>query len=198
MIIRADDATTSRQAPEHDLAAKFLHARNGTGVRHATPADVPYIDALRKKEGDALGFIPLQRYHAIVARSAFPHETLYVTEDNGDLTGFVYASHADRTSSIWQIVVQEDARRWTRALLMLDVVEREAVRRNSYGVKCRVAADIEANHFWRAAGYVPASLVTSSAFGRGESKSKRQLIVYYKTLGHELFGPDTYTLELAS
>jgi hypothetical protein len=83
---------------------------------------------------------------------------------------------------IEQICVRADARRMERALSLADAVEAEAKRRNSGRMRCRVAYDIEANLFWRAAGYVPTATVVSTWLNLHESKSKRPLIVYDKVL----------------
>lgn len=168
---------------------------NGTILRDGTPADWLYIDSLRKKEGNALGFIPKDSYMAILEhralreRDARIHLTnrVLVTEDNDDLTGFCLCGFASRYASIFQIVVQEDARRWQRALLMADEVEAEAKRRGNWGIKCRVAYDLESNFFWRAIGYVPEKQVVSTWLNQRESKSKRPLWLYYKDLNVGLF-----------
>lgn len=167
-----------------------------TVIRDAVPADWLYIDSLRKREGNALGFIPKDAYLAIMEnrpireKDARIHLTnrVLVTTDNDDLTGFVYASFARVWASIFQIVVQEDARRWARALLMADEIEAEAKRRGCWGVKCRVAYDLESNSFWRAIGYVPQRQVTSTWLNQKESKTKRPLWLYYKDFHEGLFG----------
>src|SRR5690606_24202361 len=89
-----------------------------TILRDARCGDFAYIDSLRKKEGSALGFIPKDAYLSVIEqrvvanRARFRYERLLVTEDNGDLTGFCYASYASDWANIIQIVVQADARRW--------------------------------------------------------------------------------------
>lgn len=166
---------------------------NGTTLRNGTPADWLYIDSLRKREGNALGFIPKDTYLSVLEgsrkanRDRWLYQRVLVTVDNNDLTGFAYASFASTYASIIQIVVQEDARRWQRALLMADEVEAEAKRRGNWGIKCRVAYDLESNFFWRAIGYVPEKQVVSTWLNQRESKSKRPLWLYYKDLNVGLF-----------
>jgi hypothetical protein len=158
-----------------------------TELRDAMPKDFIYIDSLRKKEGGALGFIPKDAYLSVLerrevaGRSRYRYQRVLVTVDNDDLTGFCYASYAGNYASIIQIVVQKDARRWYRALLMADEIERDAIRFNKQGLTCRVAYDLESNTFWRAIGYVPECLTTSTWLNQKESKSKRPLWVYRKT-----------------
>lgn len=167
-----------------------------TILRDGIPSDWLYIDSLRKKEGNALGFVPKDWYLAIMGqpsrdrdRNAMNSNRLLVTVDNNDLTGFCYASFAQVYASIFQIVVQPDARRWYRAMLMVDEVEREARERGCWAIKCRVAFDLESNHFWRAIGYRPERQVVSTWLNQRESKSKRPLWLYIKSLGGGLFDP---------
>ena len=89
-----------------------------------------------------------------------------------------------------QLAVRQDARRMTRALLLMDTMEEEARRRGNPFIRARVAYDIEANFFWRAAGYEPVNTVTSTWLNIRESKSRRPLIVYDKALDQlPLFSP---------
>ena len=127
-----------------------------TTVRKAVWRDWPYIDGLRKREGRALGFIPKAVYESVLTqtrvanRDRWRYQQVIVTVDNDDLTGFcMWSTHAE-LSNIFQIVVQEDARRWYRAMLMVTWVETEAQKLKKHGVTCRVAMDLESNLFWQA------------------------------------------------
>ena|SRR5215831_3412184 len=160
-----------------------------TTLRDAVGADWIYIDSLRKREGSALGFIPKDAYLSVLerrclsGRERYRYQRVLVTEDNGDLTGFAYISYADDFASIVQIVVQEDARRWHRALLMADEVERDVRKFGKQGITCRVAYDLESNFFWRAIGYLPIRQVVSTWLNQRESKSRRPLWLYKKEIG---------------
>ena len=159
---------------------------HGTILRHGTEADYPYIDSLRKKEGNALGFIPKDAYLSVLGgvrlanRDRWKYQTLWVTEDNGDLTGFCYSTFSNDVANIIQIVVQQDARRWHRALLMADAVEAEAKRRDKSGIKCRVAHDLESNFFWQAVGYAPITQKRATFLNHAESQSNRAIWLYAK------------------
>lgn len=84
-----------------------------------------------------------------------------------------------------------------RALLLMDTMEEEAKRRGNPKIRARVAFDIEANFFWRAAGYHPVNMVTSTWLNTRESKSKRPLIVYDKVLDQlPLFPLDVGFIEI--
>ena len=164
-----------------------------TVLREAAPKDLLYIDSLRKKNGAALGFIPKAAYESVVyrqrigGRDRWKYARLLVTVDGDDLTGFCYASCAKEVVTIFQVVVQEDARRWHRALLMADEIERWSRALPRPGITCRVTYDLEANLFWRAIGYHPIKQVISTWLNQRESKSKRPLWEYYKDLHNGLF-----------
>jgi predicted GNAT superfamily acetyltransferase len=188
VVMSAFDCETGRQPDVIAVAEETI-------LRDAIPSDWLYIDSLRKKEGNALGFIPKDSYMTVLerktirSRDARAHlcNRVVVTTDNNDLTGFCFASFGTQYANIFQIVVQQDARRWHRALLMADEVEREAKQRGNFGIKCRVAYDLESNYFWRAIGYVPEQQVVSTWLNQRESKSKRPLWVYLKRLHNGLF-----------
>ena len=120
-----------------------------TLVCRATPADLVYIDHLRKREGDAVGFIPMARYEMEV--DGRRKGSLYVAWDNGDPTGFIYATHSGRGAShIIQVAIQDDARRMERATLLTDAITNDGLERGSWLVSLRCADDLEANDFWGA------------------------------------------------
>jgi hypothetical protein len=159
-----------------------------TQVRTAQPNDWLYIDGLRKREGDSLGFLPKALYASVLEqrpianRKRWLYQRLIVTEDNGDLTGFCYWSIHGPLSRIIQIVVQEDARRLWRASLMTTWVESEARELGKKGVSCRVAADLDSNLFWAALGYSPIDRVTSTWLNQRRSYRGRELFIYLKPL----------------
>ncbi|MGD9827108.1 MAG: GNAT family N-acetyltransferase [Hyphomicrobiaceae bacterium] len=123
-----------------------------TEIRRATLDDLKYLDALRKKEGDALGFIPMQRYEMEV--NGERHGSVYLAWDNDDPTGFIYATHSGRgTTHIIQVAIQEDARRMERASALVGAVVDDGLRRRSWLTSLRCADDLEAGHFWAALGF---------------------------------------------
>lgn len=164
-----------------------LGMREGTLLRNGQGEDWLYIDSLRKKEGNALGFIPKDVYISVLERrrvhnrDRWKYQEVLVTEDNGQLTGFCMTSYFSDMANIFQVVVQQDARRWHRALLMVDHVEDRAHQLNKSGVTCRVAMDLESNMFWRGVGYNPVGETISTWLNQKESASKRPLFVYEKS-----------------
>lgn len=159
-----------------------------TIIRVGKPEDFLYIDTLRKKEGNALGFIPKDVYLSVLEnrrianRDRHHYQCISITEDNGQNTGYCMYSFAGQVTDIFQIVIQNDARRWHRALMMVNKVEEESIKLQKAGIKCRVAIDLESNLFWEGIGFKPIKVVTSTWLNQKESKSKRPLIIYFKPL----------------
>lgn len=170
-----------------------------TTIRDAKSSDLLYVDSLRKKEGDALGFIPMAVYQSIAERitvanrNRFLYQKLMVTQDNDDLTGFCLGSFFDEDKArIYQIVVQQDARRWQRAKLMCDAVESNAIRLGKKFVVARVACDLESVLFWNAIGYRIVAQTTSTWLNQKESLSKRPLFIFEKQVSNSLFEIDSF------
>lgn len=144
---------------------------------------------MRRADGDALGFVPIAKYEHIVfktvdrGRHRYKYEWLVVAEDNGDdVTGFFMGGFHRNGAKGTQLCVRNDARRMERALKLVDSFETEARRRGMVRVRHRVAADIEANYFWRAAGYTPVAVTTSTWLNTRESLTRRPLFIYDKLL----------------
>lgn len=162
-------------------------------VRDADERDLLYVDSLRKKEGNALGFIPIGAYQSTVlkapidGRKRWVYSKLFIVQDNEDPTGFCYATFAQDYAKIVQIVVQEDARRWHRAMLLEKQVDEHARSLSKKGITCRVAIDLESNLFWRGIGYTPIRVTSSTWLNQRESNSKRPLVIYEKQLNESLF-----------
>lgn len=182
------EAGAAAASPPALVATSVLDMREGTILRSGNWDDWLAVDSLRKKEGTALGFIPQNVYESILTRSRVSNRDrwktfdLLITEDNADFTGFCLVGYANPWAHIFQIVVRPDARRWHRALLMVDWVEQKARRLQKAGLTCRVAVDLESNLFWTGVGFHVAGTQVSTWLNQTESKSKRPLHVYRKPL----------------
>lgn len=158
-----------------------------TKVRCAELHDLIYITSLARKESQQIGFIPRQRWEKTIL-GINVNQQMYVATDNNDLTGFAYTSIFRRKARIFQICIQEDARRWKRANLIVAKFLTLAKMNDCVSCQMRVAADIEANHFWKAMGFTPTGIGTGRR-GKGKAKGGRKIIYYYKQLTRE-FWPD--------
>lgn len=154
-------------------------------VRRATLADIPYIEHLRRKESEAVGFIPVQRYEMEI--DGRRHGSILLAIENGDPVGFLYATHnCTGVTHIQQVAVQEDARRADRATALVNAAQKE----RDWLISLRVAADLEAVGFWAALGFeLDTRVAPKSAYGRGKDKAtsptrrRRQILRFQKVVG---------------
>jgi hypothetical protein len=156
-----------------------------SGVQKAVLSDLPYIEMLRRREGEAIGFIPMQRYEMeIDGRSG---GSILICWENGDPVGFLYATHNRAgVTHIQQVAIQEDARRLERATALVVAAQRE----KDWLVTLRCAADLDATSFWEALGFALESHVgPKSAYGRSKDKAtvstrrKRDILRFQKVVG---------------
>jgi hypothetical protein len=135
-------------------------------TRAATMADLPFLDALQKQHGKALGFFPRAQMEGYVQNG-----WVLVAEDAATKRALGYCASRDRylkrdeLGVVYQLcVVPGEQRKLVGASLIKAVFERSA-----YGCRlycCWCAQDLAANHFWESLGFVPI------AFRGGSGKKK--------------------------
>lgn len=155
-------------------------------IVNATIPDIKYIDWLRAKESEAVGFIPKIRYEMEI-NGERGGDILLAKEDN-DLVGFAYITYGPPMSAkIQQIVIQEDARRMIRATALVDKITTRARLRGCAEVGCRCAEDLEANGFWKELGFEQVSEGRGkSVYSKGKAKigiRNRLINIYRKPSG---------------
>jgi hypothetical protein len=157
----------------------------GTTLRYGSSLDALFIDSSRKADHDALGFLPYCVYEGVLAekesfsRHKYRSSEILITEDNADRTGWILTNYGSRDwAKIVQIWTRPDARRFNRAWIMVQQVERKAIALGKKGVTCRVAFDLESNAFWKTIGYHPINLVASTFLNRSPSKNQRPIWIY--------------------
>lgn len=156
-----------------------------TTIHLATLEDLPYIEHLRRKESEAIGFIPQQRYEMEI--NGERKGLLLVAKENNDYVGFLYATRNQAgVTHIQQIAIQEDARRMERATALVNA----AVRPVDWLVSLRCAADLDAVHFWESLGFeLDTKVAPKPAYGRGKDKAtspnrrQRDILRFQKVVG---------------
>jgi GNAT superfamily N-acetyltransferase len=156
-----------------------------TEIRVASLADMAYIEHLRRSESEAIGFIPLLGYEMEI--DGRRGGDIYLAWDNGQPTGFIYATHNRAgVTHVQQVVVQEDARRAERASLLVEAVTRE----RDWLVSLRCAAGLDATTFWQALGFdLHDRVEPKSVYGRGKDKAtlptrrRREILRFQKVVG---------------
>ena len=125
-------------------------------IQKATIDDLKYIESLAKSDFESIGFIPNSRYVKIADGQSL-NESLLLCFENNDPVGFCYATHRNYGTKIHQIIIQEDARRATRATALVNQITKP----DDVFVSLRCADDLqEANLFWQSIGFQPLRRLT--------------------------------------
>ena len=149
------------------------------------PEMLKYIDALQKKNAEALSFYP---------SSVFEREEekgrLFLGLLNNEPCGYLYAgAQTDKDVKLHQVCIQYDARRRLYGAMITSVMEEYASAGKATSITLRCGFDLEANEFWRSLGYV------CIAHNPGGVRRMRTINVWRKWLRPELF--ETLSIEPA-
>src|SRR4051794_11982696 len=144
---------TLRDVNRVSPAPAGFHLRSGgaasADVRPATPSDLAYVVKLQKAHGDALGFIPRAALAYKIERCR-----VHLALENGEPAGYLHhGSMASEEVRIFQAAIQYDARRRHLGLALVDDLLRRASGAGAQAVSLRCLSQLEANDFWRAAGF---------------------------------------------
>ena len=118
-------------------------------VTPATEADLAFVVSLQKRHADALGFIPRM---ALLEKISLNQITL--ARENGDPAGFLHHGSLARPEvRVFQAAIQYDARRRHLGLALVNDLLERAADAGAKGISLRCLSFLEANEFWRAAGF---------------------------------------------
>ena len=146
-------------------------------VRHADLTDLPYIEDLRQREWEAVGFIPMERYtQELDGRRAGGN--LLVVEENGIPAGFAFISRGFPLTSIIQLAIDSQVRRQEKGSALLSEIHRISMARGRYGLRCRAASDLEACRFWEAMGFRLVGQGMGKFLGRPAGRHSRVIAKY--------------------
>jgi len=128
-----------------------------TQILRAKIRDVKFMVTLSKKFDWAVGFLPHQAMITRVDQGA-----VFIAKENAQHAGYLLSAprleNAKHIRPIFQACVDMDAQRRHHGLALLNEITREARAANQSMLQCFCRQNLEANHFWRAAGFVPIAL----------------------------------------
>ena len=128
---------------------------NQTAFRYAT--------SLAKKHTGELGFIPFCAYE-----EALEQNRVWLQYDNAEPCGYLlFGLPNKRVIHVTQTVIQHDARRVRNATQLITDLKQAGIQHHADKIVLRCAADLDANHFWRANGF---SLVRSTDEGNKRNR----------------------------
>ena len=146
-------------------------------VRLAHEADIAFVMALQRRNRESVGGLPTPAIAERITR-----RTLLLGELNGEPAGYLLYDYRDNILRIPQACIQYDARRrhygeqlvGTMLNLYPDAAE----------IRLRCAADLDANVFWRALGFVCVGTV------QGGTRRGRLTNWWQRWNDQHLFTPD--------
>ena len=154
-------------------------------VLQTHPAMVDYIDALQKKNAEALSFYPRQVFEREQDKGR-----LFLGMLNGEPCGYLYVGSANgKDVKCHQVCIQYDARRRLYGAAIVAVMENYAAEGNATSITLRCGFDLDANDFWKSMGYA------CVAHQPGGVRRMRTINVWRKQLLPELF--ETLAIEAA-
>lgn len=108
-----------------------------------------YMNDLAKREAEALGFIPNSVYPQAILRNQ-----VKFSEENGQLCGFMLHGPPRNEVRVYQTAIEFDLRRLDHGTCCVHRLIREALEEDQEKIILHCAIDLQANRFWRAAGFV--------------------------------------------
>lgn len=148
-------------------------------IRLATLTDVRFIDHLQRIYTDAVGFMPRQALHEAIDESRITLAT-----ENDSPAGYLLTRpklrYQDKLASIVQAAVAMDAQRRHHGLSLLHRFELQCIRTGKIAIQACCAVGVEANEFWRLAGFTPIAHLTPP------NKRQREVICWRKALTHKI------------
>jgi hypothetical protein len=153
-------------------------------VLQTHPALVDYIDALQKKNAEALAFFPRQVFEREQDKGR-----LFLGMLNGEPCGYLYVGAVGKDVKCHQVCIQYDARRRLYGAAIVAVMEQYATEGHATSITLRCGFDLDANDFWKSMGYA------CVAHQPGGARRMRTINVWRKQLLPELF--ETLAIEAA-
>jgi hypothetical protein len=131
-----------------------------------------FCETLRRRDSDALGYIPAIAYQEALARGR-----VAIEYENDEPCGFAFWGRRKRLIRIYQCVIHQDCRRILHATRLVAQTLAQPAAAGAAELALRVGDDLPANHFWQAIG----CKLTGSQ--RGGKRRGRRINLYRLSLG---------------
>ncbi len=127
--------------------------RHASDIRAATSADLAFVKHLANRNSNAIGFVPTAGLLNYLDAGC-----ITITNENDAEAGYILArprvAGATYIRPIVQAAVCFDARRRRHALSLVNDLARAAFISGQLLLQCWCREELEANDFWRAAGFI--------------------------------------------
>ena len=109
---------------------------------------VKFLDHLQSKNKHALGFLPFE-----ALRQAISLGRVFLAYENDQPAGYVIHGQPRQQAKIFQVVIEDDARRFEHGTALIEAVRQVMVHAKAHTLSLHCADDLEANEFWKAIGF---------------------------------------------
>ena len=107
-----------------------------------------YADCLMRQNLNSLGFLPFD-----ALEKAAETGRLFIQSENGEPCGYCVIGPLLPTVRIYQACIQYDVRRWKHGLALVGRIIERAKLAGCDAVSLWCASDLDANLFWKGAGF---------------------------------------------
>lgn len=169
---------TGQVVDAHELALRGQSFLNDK-IRRATPADFRFVQHLGDKFSNCVGFIPRAGVEVYCERG----EVLIGSENDepaGYLLGRPHLRWQPLMRPIFQAAVAMDAQRRHLGLALVEQVINDAKIAGQLAVQANCREGLDANEFWKAAGFLPICYLTPT------TARKRAVICWRKLLTNKI------------
>jgi ribosomal protein S18 acetylase RimI-like enzyme len=109
---------------------------------------LPFVRDLMAKNYEAVGFLPATRLEEYLARGQ-----VLIQRENDEPCGYLAFGNGWPTLKVYQCCIQYDARRLAHATQLVSRLISIAEARGCSSISLWCADDLDANSFWRSAGF---------------------------------------------
>jgi hypothetical protein len=139
-----------------DGLIKILYTQQDLIVRTSIPKDWIFVDHIQKQNSYAIGFFPRSSFEKSIWGGG-QNNVLLICEKNADPVGYLMfcpGRGAMTYAKMQQMVIRNDARRLDYGSALIFVAKDFATMFGLRGFTLRCRIDLDANHFWRALGFI--------------------------------------------
>ena len=140
------------------------------------PSMLAYVDALQRKNAEALSFYPLCVFEREMEKGR-----VFLGLLNGEPCGYLYAGAPSADVKCHQVCIEYEARRRLYGAALVTALEDYATEGGAWTLTLRCGFDLDANDFWTSMGY------TCIGVQDGGIRRMRKINVWRKQIRQELF-----------
>jgi N-acetylglutamate synthase-like GNAT family acetyltransferase len=134
-----------------------------------------FVDALQRRFANCLGFLPIQALESYLSKGRV--KLVYENDEPaGYILGQTHLACSSHVMPLTQTAITFELQRQQHGLVLVQSAIDEAIAAGRSIVQAWCRVDLEANHFWRAAGF------TAVAIRRPKTTRQQPLVLWRRSL----------------